>query len=66
VHINLIGFISWNGFVFRRFNTWLNGDTYYDTVNEALSGNLRQSNGFLYISDGVKWHRSSQFQHWCD
>jgi hypothetical protein len=65
-HINLIGFIWWNGFVFRRFNTWLNGDTYRNTVNEALSGHLRQLNGFSYISDGVKWHISPQFQQWCD
>ncbi len=49
---------------FHRFNTWLNDDTYCDTVNEALSGNLRQLNGFLYISDGVKWHRNFQFQQW--
>ncbi len=65
-HINLIAFIWQNGFVFRRFNTWLNGDKYCDTVNEAFSGNLRQLNGFLYFSDGVKWHRSPQPQHWCD
>ena len=65
-HINLIGFIWWNGFVFRRFNNRSNGDTYYNTVNEVLSGHLRELNGFTYISDGVKWHRRSQFQQWCD
>ncbi|CAF4884930.1 unnamed protein product, partial [Rotaria sp. Silwood2] len=38
-HVNLIGFIWWNGYVFRRFNGWLNSDTYCETVNEILSGN---------------------------
>ncbi|CAF4219231.1 unnamed protein product [Rotaria sordida] len=65
-HVNLIGFIWWNGYIFRRFDNWLNSDTYCDTVNEALSGNLRKLNGFLFISDGVKWHRSAQFKRWCD
>ncbi|CAF5131493.1 unnamed protein product, partial [Rotaria sp. Silwood1] len=36
------------------------------TVNEALSENLRQLNGFVYISDEVKWHRSPRFQQRCD
>ncbi|CAF4452259.1 unnamed protein product [Rotaria sp. Silwood2] len=65
-HVNLIGFIWWNDYVFRRFDNWLNSDTYCDTVNEALSGNLRKLNGFLFISDGVKWHRSAQFKRGCD
>ncbi|CAF1563824.1 unnamed protein product [Rotaria sp. Silwood1] len=65
-HVNLIGFIWWDGYVFYRFDNWLNSDTYCDTVNEALSANLRQLNGYLYISDGVRWHRSAQFKHWCD
>ncbi|CAF3958476.1 unnamed protein product [Rotaria sordida] len=65
-HVNLIGFIWWDGYVFYRFDNWLNSDTYCDTVNEALSANLRQLNGHLYISDGVRWHRSAQFKHWCD
>ena len=65
-HINLIGFIWWNSYVFHQFDNWLNSDTYCDTFNEALSGNLRKLNGFLYISDGVKWHRSAQFKQWCD
>ncbi|CAF1515077.1 unnamed protein product [Rotaria sp. Silwood1] len=65
-HVNLIGFIWWNGYVFRRFDNWLNSDTYCDTVNEALSENLRKLNGFLFISDGVKCHRSTQFKRWCD
>jgi transposase len=65
-HVNLIGFIWWNGYVFRRFNGWLNSDTYCETVNEILSGNLRELNGFLYISDRIRWHRSAQFQQWCD
>ena len=65
-HVNLIGFIWWNGYAFRRFNSWLNSDTYCETVNEVLSGNLRELSGFLYVSDGVKWHRSAQFRQWCD
>jgi transposase len=36
------------------------------TINEALSGNLRKLNGFLHLSDGVKWHRSPQFKQCCD
>ena len=44
----------------------MNSDTYCDIVNEALSGDLRKLNGFLYVSDGVKWHRSAQFKRWCD
>ncbi len=65
-HVNLIGFIWWNGYVFRRFDNWLNSDTYCDTVNEASSENLRKLNGFLFISDGVKWHRGAQFKRWSD
>ncbi|CAF4088563.1 unnamed protein product [Rotaria sordida] len=45
-HVNLIGFIWWNGYVFRRFNNWLNTDSYCEIVNEALSGNLSKLNGF--------------------
>ncbi|CAF1443286.1 unnamed protein product, partial [Rotaria sordida] len=45
-HVNLIGFIWWNGYVFRRFNNWLNTDSYREIVNEALSGNLSKLNGF--------------------
>ncbi|CAF4022951.1 unnamed protein product [Rotaria sordida] len=55
-HVNLIGFIWWTGYIFHRFDNWLNSDTYCDTVNEALSEHLHKFNGFLYISDGVKWH----------
>jgi hypothetical protein len=40
--------------------------TYCETVNEILSGNLRELNGFLYVSDGIRWHRSAQFKQWCD
>ena len=65
-YINLIGFIWWNGYVFCRCNTWLNSDTYCNTVSESLSEHLGQLNGFSYISDAVKWHGSSQFQQWCD
>ena len=65
-HVNLIGFIWWNGYVFRRFDGWLNSDTYFKTVSEMLSGNLRELNGFLYVSDGISWHRSVQFKQWCD
>ncbi|CAF0993582.1 unnamed protein product [Rotaria sp. Silwood1] len=65
-HVNLIGFIWWNGFVFRRFNGWLNSDTYCETVNQALSKNLWELNGYLYVSDGISWHRSAQFNEWCD
>ncbi|CAF4138915.1 unnamed protein product [Rotaria sp. Silwood2] len=45
---------------------WLNADTYCATVKEALFGNIRKLNGFFYISDEVKCHRSPQFQQWCD
>jgi hypothetical protein len=38
-HVYLIGFIWWNDYVFRRFNDWLNSDTYSETVNGILSGN---------------------------
>jgi transposase len=31
-----------------------------------LSGNLRELNRFLYVSDGIRWHRSAQFKQWCD
>ncbi|CAF5152708.1 unnamed protein product, partial [Rotaria sp. Silwood1] len=65
-HINLIGFIWWNGYVFRRFDHWLNGDTYCAAVNEALSEDIEALNGFVYVSDGVKWHRSAQFKRWCE
>ena len=65
-HFNLIGLIWWNGFIFRRFNDWLNSETYCETVNQALSGDLRELNGYLYISDGINWHRSAQFKEWCD
>ena len=39
---------------------------YCEAVNQALSGNLRELNGYLYISDGINWHRSAQFKDWCD
>ncbi|CAF1066025.1 unnamed protein product [Rotaria sordida] len=65
-HVNLIGFIWWTGYIFHRFDNWLNSDTYCDTVNEALSEHLHKFNGFLYISDGVKWHRSTKFKKLCD
>ena len=65
-HVNLIGFCWWNGYVFRRFDTWLKSDTYVDIVNEVLSANIRKLNGFSFISDGVKWHRSAQFKRWCE
>ena len=64
-HVNLIGFIWWNGFVFRRFHGWLNSETYCEVVNQALSGSLRELNGYSYISDGISWHRSAQFEKWC-
>lgn len=65
-HVGLIGLIWWNGYVFRRYDGWLNSDTYFETVSEMLSGNLRELNGFLYVSDGISWHRSVQFKQWCD
>ena len=46
----------------RRFDHWLKSDT----VNEALSANIRELNGFFYVSDGVKWYRSAQFRRWCE
>ena len=46
-HVNLIGLIWWNGYIFRRFDGWLNSDTYFETVNEMLSGNLRELDGFF-------------------
>jgi hypothetical protein len=52
--------------VFRRFNSWLNSDAYYETVNQALAGNFRKLNGFLYVCDGLKSHRSAQFKQMCD
>ncbi len=36
-HVNIIGFIWWNGYIFRRFNGWLNSDTYCETVNASPS-----------------------------
>ena len=60
--INLIGFIWWDGYVFRRFDHWLKSDTYCATVNEALSEDIKTLNGFIYVSDGVKWHQSTQFR----
>ncbi len=39
---------------------------YVDIVNEALSANIRKLNGFSFISDGVRWHRSAQFKRWCE
>lgn len=65
-HVNLIGFIWWDGYVFYRFNGWLNSDTYCETVDVLLSENLPKLNGYLYVSDGVKWHRSAQFKQLCD
>jgi transposase len=65
-HINLIGFVWWDGCVFRRFNHWLNGDTYCATVGEALSEDIEALNGFTYVSDGISWHRSTQFRRWCE
>jgi hypothetical protein len=65
-HVKLIGFIWWNVYVFRRFDRWLNGDTYADLVNETLSAHIRRLNGFSYVLDGVKWHRSAQFKQWCE
>jgi hypothetical protein len=65
-HINLIGFIWWDGYVFRRFDHWLKSDTYCATVDEALSEDRKALNGFIYVSDGVKWHRSTQFRRWCE
>ncbi len=50
----------------RRFDHWLNGDTYCAAVNEALSEDIEALNGFVYVSDGVKWHRSAQFKRWCE
>ena len=46
--------------MFRRFDHWLKNDTYCTTVDEALSKDIEALNGFNYISDGVKWHRSAQ------
>ena len=66
VHVNIIGFIWWNGYIFRRFNGWLNSGRYCETVNEVLCENLRELSGFLYISDGIRCHRSVQFQQCCD
>ncbi len=48
------------------FQVFLHTPVYCETVNEALSGYLRKLNGFLYVSDGFKWHRSVQFQQWYD
>lgn len=52
--------------MFRRFDQWLKSDTYCATVNAALSEDIDSLNGFIYISDGVKWHRSTLFQRWCE
>jgi hypothetical protein len=30
-----------------------------------LSEDLEALNGFVYVSDGVRWHRSAQFRRWC-
>jgi transposase len=65
-NVKLIGFIWWNGCVFCRFHRWLKGDAYRDLVNEALSPHIRRLNGFSYVSDEVKWHRSAHFQQWCE
>ncbi len=35
-------------------------------TSPALSGNIQALNGFVYISDGVKWHRNAQFRRWCE
>ena len=51
--MNLIGFIWWDDYVFYRFDNWLNSDTYCDTVNEALSRNLRKLNGFLFMNSTI-------------
>ncbi|CAF3871737.1 unnamed protein product [Rotaria sp. Silwood1] len=64
-HINLIGFIWWDAYIFYRFNQWLNSDSYCETVDLLLSEHLPQLNGYLYVSDGIKWHRSAQFKQWC-
>ncbi|CAF4373017.1 unnamed protein product, partial [Rotaria sp. Silwood2] len=64
-HINLIGFIWWDGYIFYRFDQWLNSDSYCETVDLLLSEHLPQLNGYLYVSDGIKWHRSAQFKQWC-
>ena len=61
-HVNLFGSIWWNGFVFHPFYGWLNSEIYCEAVNQALSLNLREQNGYLYISDGISWHRSVQFE----
>ncbi|CAF4981966.1 unnamed protein product [Rotaria sp. Silwood1] len=34
-------------------------------MNEALSADIEALGGFVYVSDGVKWHRSAQFRQWC-
>ncbi len=52
--------------MFNRFYHWLNSDTYCATVDEALSEEIEALNGFIYVSDGIKWHRSSQFRQWCE
>ena len=52
--------------MFRRFHHWLKSDTYCATVNEALSEDIKTLNGLIYVSDGVKWHRSTQFRRWCE
>ena len=39
-HVNIIGFIWWNGYNFRRFNGWLNSGTYCETVNEVFMWKL--------------------------
>ncbi|CAF4119795.1 unnamed protein product [Rotaria sp. Silwood2] len=49
----------WNGYVFRRFDHWLNSDMFCAIVNGALSEDIEELNGFVNVSDGVKWHRSA-------
>ena len=51
---------------FVDFNGWLHSETYSEAVNQALSGNLGELNGYSYVSDGTSWHRSAQFEEWCD
>jgi len=61
-YINLIVFIWSNGYVFHRFDRWLNSDIYSDTVNEGLFETLQKFNELIYASTEVRNHRNTQLK----